>query len=142
MTTAPLTAGGGATTAETATLQVSGAHVHYELRGSGPLAVLVGAPMDAAAFAPLADLLAADYTVLTTDPRGIHRSSVADPDAASTPELRADDLARLITHVDTGPSCGCRLKRRSSHRPSPCAGPPRPGPHDNRPRAASGGAPR
>jgi len=28
--------------------------------------------MDATSFAPLADLLAADHTVLTTDPRGIN----------------------------------------------------------------------
>ncbi|NED95351.1 alpha/beta hydrolase [Phytoactinopolyspora alkaliphila] len=87
-----------------ATLEVPGARLHYEVRGQGPLAVLVGAPMDAASFAPLADLLATDHTVLTTDPRGINRSSVADPDQDSTPEMRADDLARLISHLDLGPA--------------------------------------
>lgn len=84
------------------TLDVPGATLYYELRGSGPLVVLVAAPMDADSFAPLADLLAADYTVLTTDPRGINRSKVDDPGQDSTPELRADDLARLIEHVDLG----------------------------------------
>ena len=88
----------------TGTLEVPGADVYYEVRGAGPLVVLVGSPMDADAFAPLADLLAADHTVLTTDPRGVHRSPVADPDADSTPELRADDLSRLIAHVDAGPA--------------------------------------
>ncbi len=58
--------------------------------------------MDATAFAPLADLLAADHTVLTTDPRGINRSTVDEPGKDSTPQQRADDLARLITHVDAG----------------------------------------
>lgn len=79
-------------------------HLYYELRGTGPLVVLLGAPMDADAFAPLAELLATDHTVLTTDPRGINRSRLTDPDADSTPEQRADDLARLIEHVDAGPA--------------------------------------
>ncbi|MFJ6657350.1 alpha/beta fold hydrolase [Streptomyces sp. NPDC091377] len=85
-------------------LEVPGARLHYEVRGQGPLVVLVGAPMDAGAFAPLADLLAADHTVLTTDPRGINRSPLDDPEQESTPELRAGDLARLITHLDAGPA--------------------------------------
>ncbi|MFF0448975.1 alpha/beta fold hydrolase [Streptomyces sp. NPDC004609] len=89
---------------DTRTLEVPGARLHYEVRGAGPLVVLVGAPMDAVAFAPLADLLAADHTVLTTDPRGINRSSVDDPDGDSTPAMRADDLSRLIAHLDAGPA--------------------------------------
>ncbi len=92
------------TTVTAGSLDVPGARLHYEVRGRGPALVLVGAPMDAAAFAPLADLFAADHTVLTTDPRGIGRSSVADTDADSTPELRADDLSRLLTHLDAGPA--------------------------------------
>jgi pimeloyl-ACP methyl ester carboxylesterase len=87
-----------------ATLEVPGARLHYELRGEGPLVVLVGAPMDATSFAPLADLLAVDHTVLTSDPRGINRSPVEDPDQDSTPALRAQDLSRLLTHLDAGPA--------------------------------------
>lgn len=87
-----------------ATLKVPGARLHYEVRGRGPLVVLVGAPMDARPFAPLADLLAAEHTVLTTDPRGIHRSPVDDRDRDSTPEMRADDLSRLLMHLDAGPA--------------------------------------
>ncbi|GAA2817407.1 alpha/beta hydrolase [Saccharopolyspora taberi] len=85
-------------------LDVPGASLHYEVRGEGPLVALIGAPMNADAFAPLAELLATDHTVLTSDPRGIRRSRVDDPDADSTPELRADDLSRLIAHVDAGPA--------------------------------------
>ncbi|MEU5692858.1 alpha/beta hydrolase [Actinosynnema sp. NPDC020468] len=85
-------------------LEVPDARLYYEVRGSGPLVVLVGAPMDAQPFEPLADLLATDHTVLTTDPRGIRRSTVADRGADSTPELRADDLSRLIAHLDAGPA--------------------------------------
>ena len=86
------------------TLEVPGARLYYEVRGRGPLVVLVGAPMDAGPFGPLADLLAGDYTVLTTDPRGINRSPVDDPDQDSTPEMRADDLSRLVARVDAGPA--------------------------------------
>ncbi|TWD79151.1 alpha/beta hydrolase family protein [Kribbella amoyensis] len=85
------------------TLVVPDAELYYETRGSGPLVVLVGAPMNADSFAPLADLLAADHTVLTTDPRGVRRSKLVDG-GTSTPEQRADDLARLIRHVGAGPA--------------------------------------
>jgi pimeloyl-ACP methyl ester carboxylesterase len=85
------------------TLEVPEAELYYEVRGSGPVVVLVGAPMDADSFAPLADLLADDYTVLTTDPRGIKRSKLRDG-VGSTPEQRADDLAQLIRYVDAGPA--------------------------------------
>jgi pimeloyl-ACP methyl ester carboxylesterase len=86
------------------TLSVPGADLYYEVRGSGPLVVLVGAPMGARSFAPLADLIASDYTVLTTDPRGIDRSPVSDPDQDSTPQLRAGDLSALLTQLDAGPA--------------------------------------
>ena len=88
----------------TGTLGVPGGRLHYEVRGAGPLLVLVGAPMGADAFAPLAGLLATDHTVLTTDPRGVGRSPVDDPEQDSTPELRADDLSRLIAHLGAGPA--------------------------------------
>lgn len=85
-------------------LSVPDATLYYEVRGAGPLVVLVGAPMDARAFTSVADLLVDDHTVLTTDPRGINRSAVDDPERDSTPEERADDLAALIAHVDAGPA--------------------------------------
>lgn len=85
------------------TLVVEDAELYYEVRGDGPLVVLVGAPMDADSFAPLAEELADDYTVLTTDPRGVKRSKLRDG-GTSTPDQRADDLARLIREVDAGPA--------------------------------------
>lgn len=85
-------------------LNLDDADLYYEVRGDGPLVVLAGAPMDADSFAGLAGLLAVDHTVLTTDPRGIKRSSVRDRDAPSTPQQRAADLARLIDHVGRGPA--------------------------------------
>ncbi|MER6945804.1 alpha/beta hydrolase [Nonomuraea sp. NPDC000554] len=80
----------------TRTLDIPGGRLRYEIRGSGPLLLVVGAPMGAAAFAPLADALAADHTVLTHDPRGIAGSPLDDPEQDSTPELRADDVAALL----------------------------------------------
>jgi pimeloyl-ACP methyl ester carboxylesterase len=88
----------------TASIDVPGAWLYHEVRGEGPLVVLVGSPMDARSFTPLADVLAVDHRVLTTDPRGINRSALDDPDQDSTPELRADDLARLLTNLDAGPA--------------------------------------
>ena len=92
------------TQAATATLQVGGAELYFELRGTGPLIALHAAPMDAASFTPLAELLAVDHTVLTSDPRGINRSRVDNRDQDVTPEMRAKDLAVLLDHVGAGPA--------------------------------------
>lgn len=88
----------------TGTLDVPDAKLYYEVRGTGPAVLLVGAPMNADAFAPLADLLSVDHTVITTDPRGINRSTVDDREQDSTIELRADDLSRLLAHLDAEPA--------------------------------------
>lgn len=91
-------------TRATGHVDVAGASLHYEVRGAGPLLALHAAPMTSDDFAPLADLLAADHTVLTGDPRGIRRSAVADPTADVSPDQRAGDLAAIIEHVDAGPA--------------------------------------
>lgn len=83
-----------------ATLRVDDADLYYELRGHGPLVVLHAAPMDAASFAPAAALLARDRTVLSMDPRGIHRSRVDDRRADVDPDRRADDVAAVLDHLD------------------------------------------
>jgi pimeloyl-ACP methyl ester carboxylesterase len=85
------------------TLDVPDARLYYEVRGRGPAVLLLGSPMDADSFAPLADQLAGDFTVVTMDPRGIHRSSVAHRDQDSSPVMRADDVARLLIHLNRGP---------------------------------------
>ena len=77
-------------------LEVPGASLYYEVRGSGPLLLVVGQPMTSAPFGPLADLLASDHTVVTYDPRGLGGSTITDPSADVTPEIEADDLAALI----------------------------------------------
>lgn len=84
----------------THSLTLPGVRLHYEVRGSGPLLLVLGAPMPAADFAPLAEALASDHTVVTTDPRGIANSTLDDPQQDSTPELRADDVAAILDDLD------------------------------------------
>ncbi|WP_018790898.1 alpha/beta fold hydrolase [Salinispora arenicola] len=85
------------------TVDGSGVRLRYEVRGSGPLMMLVASPMDAEAFAPVADLLADEYTVVTHDPRGISGSVLDDPEQDSTPELRAEDVVAIMDalHAET-----------------------------------------
>jgi pimeloyl-ACP methyl ester carboxylesterase len=83
----------------TLSLTVPGARLHYEVRGAGPLLLVLGSPMPAAAFAPVADALGGDHTVVTYDPRGISDSPVDDPEQDSTPQLRADDIAAILDSV-------------------------------------------
>lgn len=80
----------------TRTVSAPGARLHYEIRGTGPLLLVIGSPMAAAEFAPLADALAADHTVVTYDPRGYAASAVDDPDAPSSVEQRADDVTAIL----------------------------------------------
>src|SRR5258707_1590549 len=83
-------------TATVRSVTVPGARLHYEVRGAGPLLLVVGSPMGAAEFAPLADALAGDHAVVTYDPRGIASSTIDDPEQDSTPELRADDVVAIL----------------------------------------------
>jgi pimeloyl-ACP methyl ester carboxylesterase len=85
-------------------LDVSDGKVYYEVRGSGPLLLVIGQPMTSGPFAPLADLLAEDHTVVTYDPHGLGQSVTDDPPAQVTPELEADDLAKIIDAVGGGPA--------------------------------------
>jgi clorobiocin biosynthesis protein CloN7 len=85
-------------------LDVPGATLHYDVQGSGPVLLLAGVPMDASGFAPIVPLLAADHTVVTYDPRGVARSSVAAPETQLTADVLADDLHRLLAEVTNEPA--------------------------------------
>ena len=52
--------------------------------------------MASAEFAPLADALADDHTVVTFDPRGHAGSPIDDPGDDATAEQRADDLVAIL----------------------------------------------
>ncbi|TBN56293.1 alpha/beta hydrolase [Glaciihabitans arcticus] len=81
---------------DTHSLQVPGARLYYETRGTGPLLLVFGSPMSSPNFAALADELASDHTVVTFDPRGIAKSTIDNADQDSTPDLRADDVAAIL----------------------------------------------
>ncbi len=95
------------------TLDVPGARLYYQLRGRGPLLLLIGGPMGSMFFAGLADQFAADHTVLTYDPRGISRSVLDSPAGADTPELRADDVRRSSRRVAGPQTCSATAAARS-----------------------------
>src|SRR5215212_8678130 len=80
-------------------LDVPGGRIYYEVRGSGPLLLVVGQPMTSGPFAQLADLLAEDHTVVTYDPHGIGASTTTNPTHEVTPEIEAEDLARIVDAV-------------------------------------------
>jgi pimeloyl-ACP methyl ester carboxylesterase len=90
----------------TETLTVPGASLYYEVRGSGPVLLMIpGGPMDAGGFAALADRLADRYTVVTYDCRGNSRSPMAGSWDDLTVGLFADDANRLLDAVSAGPAC-------------------------------------
>lgn len=91
--------------ARSATLRAPGATLYYEVRGSGPILLLIpGGPMDADAFADLAGRLADRYTVVAYDPRGNSRSTFDGPPEPLDLDLQADDAARLIDALGAGPA--------------------------------------
>jgi pimeloyl-ACP methyl ester carboxylesterase len=90
------------TQAQVADLPVPGASLHYKVRGSGPLLLLLqGGDGDADASDALAGHLASDYTVLSYDRRGLSRSPVSDPAAAIDITTHSEDASRLLTAVVT-----------------------------------------
>jgi pimeloyl-ACP methyl ester carboxylesterase len=81
-------------------LEVSGASLYYELRGSGPVLLLVcGGVYDAAGYAGLAEQLADRYAVVTYDRRGNSRSRLAGPVEPQQIEVHGDDAHRVLTRV-------------------------------------------
>jgi clorobiocin/coumermycin A biosynthesis protein CloN7/CouN7 len=86
------------------TLDVPGARLYYEIRGSGPLLLLLGSPMDSTGFAGMEAELADSYTVVTYDPRGISNSTREDATQDVTPELQADDVHRLLSALGGEPA--------------------------------------
>ncbi|MFI6925272.1 alpha/beta fold hydrolase [Nonomuraea spiralis] len=84
-------------------LRVDGATLRYEVRGSGPLLLLIpGGTGGAAAFDGIADALAADHTVASYDPRGLSRSPLDDPGERQHVEQHADDADRLLELLSPG----------------------------------------
>jgi len=90
---------------KTQSLKVPGASIHYEVRGSGPVLLMIpGGPADASAFSRIAGHLDSDYTVVTYDPRGLSQSRLDEPvQDDRVVEIFADDAHRLMTATSTEP---------------------------------------
>ncbi|GAA1618211.1 alpha/beta hydrolase [Nonomuraea maheshkhaliensis] len=86
-----------------ATLRVCGATLHHEVRGEGPPLLLIpGGTGGAASLEAVAADLAAEYTVVTYDPRGLGRSPLDDPEAEQRVAEHADDALRLLDLLAPG----------------------------------------
>ncbi|WP_030304364.1 alpha/beta fold hydrolase [Streptomyces katrae] len=84
-------------------LRVNGATLHYEVRGRGPLLLLIpGGSGGAASFDGIADDLAAEYTVATYDPRGMSRSTLDDAEAVQRVSDHGEDALRMLDLLSPG----------------------------------------
>jgi pimeloyl-ACP methyl ester carboxylesterase len=89
----------------TQTLEVPGAHLHYEVGGSGPVLLLIpGGAMDGGVFGGMVGALAHDYTVATYDPRGLSRSTLDGPAEDIEVAVQADDAHLLLSAVTSEPA--------------------------------------
>lgn len=88
------------------TLKVPGATLYYEVRGTGPVLLMMpGGPATGSIFEAVAGHLEEHYTVLTYDPRGLARSILEGPvDDGRLVETMADDVHRLLTTVSGDPA--------------------------------------
>lgn len=86
-----------ATAVRTGRLEAPGATLHYEVRGRGPLLVMMpGGSADAGIYDTLAAELADRWTVVAFDPRGYSRSTLHGPAGEQLPGAHSEDVARLI----------------------------------------------
>jgi pimeloyl-ACP methyl ester carboxylesterase len=87
------------------TMKATGATLYYEVRGSGPVLLMIpGGPADADVFGGIAPVLAEQYTVVTYDPRGNSRSQLDGTPEAWRAEIHADDASLLLAAVGTEPA--------------------------------------
>lgn len=85
-----------AQTVQTGHVETEGDSLYYEIRGAGPpLLMIHGGVLDASGFARAADLLAADFTVITYDRRGNSRSTRRDPQNFEVGQQARDAVAVL-----------------------------------------------
>ncbi|MDP9870276.1 MULTISPECIES: alpha/beta fold hydrolase [Streptosporangium] len=87
-------------------LPLPGASLYYEVRGTGPVLLLIPSGNgDAAPLGPMADALADRYTVITYDRRGFSRSPLDGPvDGGRRLEADVDDIHRLLGHLARTPA--------------------------------------
>ncbi|EOP49238.1 hypothetical protein IKQ_05192 [Bacillus cereus VDM053] len=87
------------------TLQVPGVNIYYEVRGAGPLLLLIhGGGGDADKFHNLANHLADRYAVVTYDRRGHSRSILANQTEDYQVETHSEDAHRLLAKLTDEPA--------------------------------------
>jgi pimeloyl-ACP methyl ester carboxylesterase len=91
---------------KTERLKVPGATIYYEVRGSGPVLLMMpGGPADAGAFGRIAGHLDSDFTVVTYDPRGLSHSTLDAPiQDEQIVQISADDAHRLLAETGKEPA--------------------------------------
>ncbi|WP_432589978.1 alpha/beta hydrolase [Streptomyces sp. HD1123-B1] len=92
----------------TGTLRVPGATLHHEVRGSGPVLLLIpGGSADAALFDAVTPVFTDRFTVVSYDPRGMSRSPLDGPPEDQRVERHGEDAYRLLQEVapDGAPAC-------------------------------------
>lgn len=100
---------------KTNVLKVPGANLYHEVRGSGPVLLLIcGGVYDAAGYAPLAQQLADRYTVVTYDRRGNSRSPLDGPPGPQSIEVHGDDAHRVLSAVGVTAGQGASVFGNSS----------------------------
>lgn len=98
--------------AKTGELAVPGASLYYQMRGAGPLLlVLQGGAADASGFDGISNHLLDRYTILTYDRRGLSRSTLDEGAAAPRIETHGDDAHRLLAALASEPALvtGCSI---------------------------------
>ncbi|MFD1675290.1 alpha/beta fold hydrolase [Alicyclobacillus fodiniaquatilis] len=85
------------------TLSVPGANLYYEVRGSGPMLLMIhGAGGNL--FFEVVDHLVDRFTVVTYDRRGYSRSQLFGPDEDYRVETHSDDVHRLLAELTDKPA--------------------------------------
>lgn len=93
------------TTHQTNTLRVPGATLAYQVRGSGPILLLIaGGDGGGEGYINLANALAEHYTVVCYDRRGAVGSTLDDPSADVLLETHTDDARRLLEAITREPA--------------------------------------
>ncbi|GAA0584053.1 alpha/beta hydrolase [Streptomyces crystallinus] len=81
-------------------LPVPGAGLYYEIRGTGPVLLMIpGGGGDAASFDRVGADLADRFTVVAVDPRGKSRSAAGERGRDQRVEVHSDDMHRLLAEV-------------------------------------------
>src|SRR5215207_11101585 len=86
-------------------LDVNGAMIYHEVRGSGPSVLFIaGATGDGGHFERVAEILSDEFTVVTYDRRANSRNPRPEGWESTSTEEQSDDAAGLIEALDIAPT--------------------------------------